>query len=99
MSLSYSFLGGLAELRDFPFRKRAWSRPDPSGWRTPLAPSRKRRLLKHSQHPLHDLLALFVAMGLGEDRQEGVEGVLRLREAKLARIQVQCRARLIRGRP
>src|SRR5580658_6296501 len=73
---------------------RAGARPDLARIGTPRA-LWKFRLTECPEHLLHDLLALLVAGGVGEERQEGVERILCLREAEPPRIQAERRAGLI----
>src|SRR6266581_537651 len=89
MSLSYSFLGrgGFAFGGDLALGKRAGPGPNLSGETTSAPALRKLRLSKHLEHLLHEGLTLLVGAGIGESGQKGVDRVLRLREAELARIQ------------
>src|SRR5580658_9222748 len=95
MPLSYlPFVGGRAFGGHLAFGERAGARPDLASIRTPCA-LWKFRLTECPEHLLHDLLALLVAGGVGEERQECVERILCLREAEPPRIQAERRAGLI----
>src|ERR1039457_3807037 len=99
MPLSYSFraLGSATLIRQFALWKRAGSRPDFPRSGASFVAMREHRVAKYAKHLPHDLLALFVAPRLGEDRQKGVDGVLSHREAELSWFHVQPRSSLVHG--
>ena len=83
MPLSYLPFAG-----HFLFWEGAWSWPDLAGIRASLAVW-KLRLSEHANNLPGDLLAFLVTGGAGQKGQEGVESILRLREAELSRIQTE----------
>src|SRR5437867_2803440 len=91
MPLSYSFLV------DFAFWKRAGTLPNGPRCRSPLAPAGKQGLRQDTEQLLPKVLTLFLASGVGEGGQKGIDGILHQRETELARRQVQCRSGLLDG--